>query len=79
MNVLNRLGAWWQRGAVQPIDASPGPGARGSLPSDADRPLGCGWFDSSIELRQGLAVIEHEGIALDLALELMLRPPAVRH
>ena len=27
--------------------------------NDADeRPLGCGWFDSSWELRRGLAVIE---------------------
>lgn len=33
------------------------------LAADADAPtFGCGWFDSSHELRAGLAVIEHEVI-----------------
>jgi hypothetical protein len=42
--------------------------------SEPERPWGCGWFDSSIDLRQGLAVIEHREIHYDLALELMLAP-----
>jgi hypothetical protein len=27
-----------------------------------DRPLGCGWFDSSLDLAQGLAVREHASV-----------------
>ncbi len=46
------------------------------LPCEPDKPWGCGWFDSSLDLRQGLAVIEHEGIELGLALEQMLSPEA---
>ncbi|MBK7060429.1 MAG: hypothetical protein IPH51_07935 [Rubrivivax sp.] len=42
------------------------------MPVEPERPWGCGWFDSSLDLRQGLAVIEHQGI--DFGLELMLRP-----
>lgn len=79
MTMLNRLGAWFLRGAPQPVVAGPAPGAGGGVPVDADRPLGCGWFDSSLDLRQGLAVIEHQGIALDLALELMFAPVPTRH
>ena len=33
------------------------------LPSaDDDRPRGCGWFDSSLDLQQGLRVQEHTGL-----------------
>lgn len=28
---------------------------------EADRPQGCGWFESSHELHQGMRVIEHAG------------------
>ncbi|MFO1326363.1 MAG: hypothetical protein U1F56_03310 [Rubrivivax sp.] len=42
------------------------------LPVPPERPWGCGWFDSSLDLREGLAVIEHEGNELELALVLML-------
>lgn len=29
---------------------------------DDDRPRGCGWFDSSLDLQQGLRVEEHTGL-----------------
>jgi hypothetical protein len=29
---------------------------------DDDRPRGCGWFDSSLDLQQGLRVQEHTGL-----------------
>lgn len=35
-----------------------------------DLPRGCGWFDSSFELRRGLAVIEHEVFDLSVTLDL---------
>ena len=42
---------------------------------DPDAPVrGCGWFDSSNDLRSGLAVIEGEALELRLAVERMLRP-----
>lgn len=41
-------------------------------------PAGCGWFDSSDELRRGLDVLEaEEGAAPPIPLEL-LRPPLLR-
>ena len=33
-------------------------------PADEDRPLGCGWFDSSHELERGLQVQEADAQAL---------------
>lgn len=33
-----------------------------ALPDDEPRPRGCGWFDSSIELRQGLLVTEYADV-----------------
>jgi hypothetical protein len=30
--------------------------------ADDDRPRGCGWFDSSLDLQQGLRVQEHTGL-----------------
>lgn len=45
---------------------------------EPERPCGCGWFDSSLDLRQGLAVIEHRDIHFDLALELMLAEGSAR-
>ncbi|MCC7099253.1 MAG: hypothetical protein IT500_06670, partial [Rubrivivax sp.] len=32
----------------------------------------CGWFDSSFELREGLAVIEHRELPLELAVQALL-------
>jgi hypothetical protein len=39
-----------------------------------ERPWGCGWFDSSLDLQQGLAVFEHDGADLALAVRQMLQP-----
>ncbi len=48
----------------------------GELPCEPEKPWGCGWFDSSLDLQQGLAVIEHTAIDLALmqAVDRMLRP-----
>lgn len=65
--------SWWRRRAVcSSFVPSSGDGPLDELPVEPERPWGCGWFDSSLDLRQGLAVIEHQGI--DFGLELMLRP-----
>ena len=51
--------------------------AAAAVPAPAivvERPWCSGWLDSSLDLRQGLAVIEHAGIDLGLALEMMLVP-----
>jgi hypothetical protein len=38
------------------------PIAAGLLDGEADMlPAGCGWFDSSLDLSRGLAVVEHAG------------------
>jgi hypothetical protein len=38
------------------------PIAAGLLDGEADAlPAGCGWFDSSLDLSRGLAVVEHAG------------------
>jgi hypothetical protein len=49
-------------------------------PADDERPLGCGWFDSSHELQAGLLVTEHRsadavagGMAVVDWLDLQLR------
>jgi hypothetical protein len=63
-----------QHGRVRPVqgtERAPGSGADDELPQLPEAPWGCGWFDSSLDLREGLAVIEHQGIELGLALELM--------
>ncbi len=44
-------------------------------PADDDR---CGWLDSSLDLRHGLAVIEHPALDLGLTLDLLLASCAVR-
>ena len=44
------------------------------LPQEPERPWGCGWFDSSLDLQQGLAVFEHDGADLALAVRQMLQP-----
>lgn len=40
------------------------PDLLGPPPQDEDRPLGCGWFDSSHELERGLQVRETDATAL---------------
>jgi hypothetical protein len=45
-------------------------------PLDLERPLGCGWFDSSHDLRAGLQVQEHaspDAVAQELPVEFWLR------
>lgn len=42
---------------------APRPAGGSDLPEDEDAPSGCGWFDSSWELRRGLKVIEHVDFA----------------
>jgi len=37
-----------------------------AAPADGERPLGCGWFDSSHELAQGAAVTELDDAATPL-------------
>lgn len=76
-----RLVPWFRcAAAARCRAASPGPGdAVGELPVEPERPWGCGWFDSSIDLRQGLAVIEHPGVPLELAVQMLVAPEAVRH
>jgi hypothetical protein len=50
-----------RRPARQPVPADD------ALPAEAaERPLGCGWFDSSHELAQGARVIEIDDAAAPL-------------
>ena len=39
------------------------PAAPMGVDGDEAPPSGCGWFDSSLELSRGLAVVEHTGFA----------------
>ena len=43
--------------------AHPAPAAMAGLAcrGDDELPAGCGWFDSSLDLSRGLAVVEHAG------------------
>ena len=75
------LGPWFPRGRTWPPAAIRRPGADAcddELPVTPEKPWGCGWFDSSLDLRQGLAVIEHPGVPIDLAVQMMLTPQAGR-
>lgn len=61
-----RLLAWWAlpgacHGAAAAGVVVAGP-VDDELPQPAEPVWGCGWFDSSLDLRQGLRVIEHDGI-----------------
>ena len=58
-------------GAVRQVSPAADATTAGELPAPPERPWGCGWFDSSLDLREGLFVIEHDGIDLGLAVELM--------
>jgi hypothetical protein len=79
MGLWIRWGAWFTRSAAPkaacmhrlPADRVD------ELPVEPERPWGCGWFDSSLDLREGLAVFEHDGIDLALAVAQMLAPDAV--
>lgn len=51
--------------------------ADGELPVEPEKPWGCGWFDSSLDLRQGLAVTEHASVSLELAVQMLVAPEAV--
>ena len=56
--------------AAQP-QAMVEPAAEADSATEPDRPPGCGWFDSSHELRRGLIVREHataDALAGDLPL-----------
>ena len=72
-----RAWGWQNRGprrlrSVQ--EAMPLPAAErlcDELPEPPEAPWGCGWFDSSLDLREGLAVIEHEGVEIGLAVALL--------
>ena len=79
MDILTRIGSWLHGRRTPVADwhghrlAGPA-GTDGELPVAPEPPFGCGWFDSSLDLKRGLAVIEHEGIDFGLALEAMLAP-----
>ena len=76
MGIWTRWGAWVTRKASRTAGDVHRPLADlvDELPVEPERPWGCGWFDSSLDLRQGLAVIEHVHGDLALALEQMLVP-----
>jgi hypothetical protein len=69
MNILCRL-PWRKPRQAVPRASPPAAGAPGAS-DDQACPLGCGWFDSSHELQQGLLVREHDS-AETLAGELPL-------
>lgn len=75
MELWNRWGAWFTHLAgarpVGPFRADAD--AIDELPIEPERPWGCGWFESSLDLREGLAVIEHAGIDLRLAVPVPVR------
>lgn len=80
MELWNRWGAWVTRLTVDRPAPLPLPHDDGLevLPVEPERPWGCGWFDSSLDLREGLAVIEHAGIDLRLAVPAMVTPGEAR-
>lgn len=69
-----RLGMGRPTGLAQAVTALQGDEVA-ELPAEPERPWGCGWFDSSLDLREGLAVIEHAGVDLHLAVARMLCGP----
>ncbi len=70
---------WWRR---QPKAANPRRRvAEAPVLQEDERPLGCGWFDSSHELMRGLNVIEPaapDGIEPALWVALSALAPAAR-
>lgn len=68
---------WWPRRGSTPSWEGQAPAAvpaGGTAPHAAagEAPCACGWFDSSFELREGLAVIEHRELPLELAVQALL-------
>ena len=43
------------------MQAVPRPATTGAAAEEEIHPSGCGWFDSSLDLSRGLAVVEHAG------------------
>ncbi|MFT3818595.1 MAG: hypothetical protein QM750_13305 [Rubrivivax sp.] len=72
MSLWILLQNWCRRDARVPAMGHPWSDEPLTLPAEPERAFGCGWFDSSLDLRQGLAVIEHQDLVPDLAVELML-------
>ena len=61
MNWIDRWGMGRGRsGAASAAAAGPGTaaGPEGNVPTADERRWGCGWFESSLDLRRGLAVFE---------------------
>lgn len=85
MNGLKRLArAWRARSDVRTVAGAAGaPSVRARTLAHAGRapavdvPGGCGWFDSSHDLRCGLAVIEVLDTPLELAVLALVLPVAV--
>jgi hypothetical protein len=81
IRLWTNLRPWFQRGRAWPAHGSgqiPIETCDDELPVTPEKPWGCGWFDSSLDLRQGLAAIEHQGVPIDLAVQMMLAPQAGR-
>ncbi len=72
MSLLIGLQTWWRRGASTPAVLHPRPDDPAIVPTEPERAFGCGWYDSSLDLRQGLAVIEHQDLVPDFAVALLL-------
>ena len=59
--LLSRLPSFWSLCRCRPSTAprlAPAESGEPAPPAE-DRPAGCGWFDSTYELNQGLLVCEH--------------------
>ena len=72
-----RWGRWFSRPAARckgRVAAAAADTAGTELQPEPERPWGCGWFDSSHDLQEGLAVYEHDGVDLTLAVRQMLQP-----
>jgi len=62
-HLLSRLPSFlWPHRCRGTTPPQPVPAAHGEAgPPADDRPPGCGWFDSTHDLSQGLLVCEHDG------------------
>jgi len=77
LNITPWIDLWFRGRRTAGATVQPAvPALDGELPCEPEKPWGCGWFDSSLDLRQGLAVIEHTAIDLALmqAVDRLLRP-----
>lgn len=73
MGIWHRISSWFFRARRRYAARQHPVAAAEELPCEPEKPWGCGWFDSSLDLRLGLKVIEHPGAELALAVEQMLR------